>query len=174
MSTTTPEVTEPTPPPVQQPYVDYWGTDEEKNWYFPDGIQYMTIKKMDEGAKSRFQKLTSTDMVIDRNQDTRVKIDPAAERHALITASVTGWNLMQREKDGSFTPAVFSKQMMTLWLEKADPKIVADLEHEIRMFNPWMLQEMPVEEIDKEIDRLQEMRKKRVEQDAGESTSTTK
>lgn len=156
-------------------YADYWGTDEQIKHFLPDGKQYFVIQVMNEGAKAKFQKMTNQDLVVGRDQTATVKMDPARERHELIKASVVNWNLMQKDKkDGQFYPAPFSVRSLESWLEVAPPKIVEDLEYAIRMANPWMQAEMTVEEIDKEIDRLQEVRKQVREREMGESVSANK
>lgn len=155
-------------------YVDYWGTDETHKHYLPDGKQYFEFKIMDEGARTKFQKLTNSDLTVMRDGQAKVKMDPATERHTLIKESVIGWNLMQRYPDGSWQPAPWSKQTLTQWLEKAPPKIVDELEFAIRKANPWMQADMSVDEIDKEIDRLVDLKKDVVAREAGESTSGSK
>jgi len=150
-------------------YADYWGTDETHKHFLPDGTQYFEFKIMNEGDKAKFQKLTNSDLVVDRNNTARVKMDPVAERHTLIKTSVTDWLLF---KDSQ--PVAFSKQLLEKWLEVAPPKIVEDLEHAIRMANPWMQAEMTVEMIDEQIERLYEQRKQVVERAAGESGSANK
>lgn len=148
---------------------DYWGTDEVHKHFLPDGKQFFEFKIMNEGDKVKFQKLTNQDLIVGRDQSARVKVAPEAERHTLIKTSLTGWYLL---KDGE--SILFSKQMLEKWLDVAPPKIVEELEYAIRLANPWMQSEMSVEEIDKEIDRLHEVRKQVVEREAGEAASATK
>lgn len=153
---------------------DYWGSDEQVKHYLPDGKQFFVIQIMNEGAKSKFQKMTNSDLVVGRDNTATVKMDPARERHELIKASVIDWYLMQKEKDGSWSPAPFSKRNLEAWLDVAPPKIVEDLEFAIRVANPWLQSEMTVEEIDKEIDRLETLRKQVKEREAGETSSADK
>src|SRR4051812_24981941 len=64
---------------------NYWGTDETTNVYLPDGKQYVVVKPMDEGAKTKFQKMTSRDVVLQQKTgDAKMSVDPAGERHLLI------------------------------------------------------------------------------------------
>lgn len=148
---------------------DYWGTDETERFVFPDGVTYIEFKIMNEGAKSKFQKMTSQNLTVSRTGDATVKIDPAKERHELIITSVTGWNLV---KEGA--PILFSRQMLERWLEVAPPRLVEDLEFKIRTANPWLQQDMTVEEIDKELERLGELREQAREREAGEAGSANK
>jgi hypothetical protein len=167
--------TAPHPESQQVEYVDYWGTDEQIKHFLPDGKQYFVINIMNEGAKSKFQKMTNQDLVVGRDNTATVKMDPARERHELIKASVVDWHIMQRDKnDGNFYPAPFSRKSLEMWLEVAPPKIVEDLEYAIRMANPWMQADMTVEDIDKEIDRLNELRRDVRARELGESDSANK
>lgn len=163
------EVAVQTEPDQAVQYANYWGTDERKKHFLPDGTQYFEFQIMNEGAKSRFQKLTNTDLKVGRDNTATVKMDPVAERHTLIKTSVVDWLLY---KDGQ--PILFGKQMLEKWLEVAPPKIVEDLEQAIRLANPWMQAEMTLEGIDEEMDRLIELRKTIVEREAGEASSVTK
>lgn len=161
-------------PEVQ--YEDYWSVDETIKHYLPDGKQYFEIQPMNEGAKTKFQKLTNRDIVMSqkREGEARISVDPAGERHALIKHSVVGWNLMQKSPDGSWSPAPFSSRTLESWLEVAPPHIVEDLEHAIRMANPWLQAEQTVEAIDEEIERLYEVRKQLLAEQEGEESSATK
>lgn len=175
MSIATPEVDPTTVPQSDaQPdamsgAVDYWGFEDTKRHMLPDGVQYFDFKVMNEGDKVQFQKLTNQDLKIGRDQSATVRVDPATERHTLIKTSVTGWHLL---KGGEVVG--FSKQMLEKWLTVAPPKIVEELELAIRKANPWMQADMTLEEVDKELDRLHELRRDIVEREAGEGASATK
>ncbi|QEM40903.1 MAG: tail assembly chaperone [Phage AS32] len=161
--------------PEVEAVANYWGTDEKHKHYLPDGIQYFEFKIMNEGDKSKFQKLTNSDLVVGRDQTAKVKMDPVAERHTLIETSVTDWNLYMPKKDGSgMEQATFNSTMLKNWLQVAPPKIVEDLEFAIRKANPWMQAEQTVEMIDEEIERLYELRKSALEREAGEGDSASK
>lgn len=178
-----------TPEPITTGYADvdpgfedYWGVQETLRFTLPDGKQYFEIQPMDEGAKTRFQKLTNKGIRLNqRTQDAHLDADPADERHTLIKESVVSWRIMQKDAEGRWSelpcPPDDRQRKRTLEqfiLEKFNPKVIQDLEYFIRVNNPWMQAEMDVEEIDKEIERLQTLRKQRIEHEAGESASATK
>jgi len=161
---------------AEQIVADYWGTDEFFRYHFPDGLehtdpkhQYIECKVMNEGEKSKFQKLTNTDLTVNRDNTAKVKVDPVAERHTLIKVSVVGWNMF---KGGE--PVGYSPQLVDKWLTVAPPKIVEELERKIRLSNPWMQAEMTLEGIDEELERLYELRKQVAERNAGEAGSANK
>lgn len=153
---------------------NYWGVDSFDRWFLPDGVQYFQFKIMNEGEKVQFEKLTNNDLVVNRDQSARVKVDPSAARHALIKTCVNDWLLYAPDAGGQLAEAKFAKPLLEKWLTVADPKLVEELEFAIRMANPWMQAEMSVEEIDKEIDRLHDVRKQLIEKAAGEASSATR
>ena len=173
-----PDPLSPDNPAVVEEYVDYFGFGEGNEFTLPDGKQKIFFKVMNEGERKKFQQLTNRDIRFNQaTRDAHLKADPASERWALIENSVTGWTLKRRTNRG-WEDAPFSSgspgSELTRWLEKANPKIVDDLEFAIRMANPWMQQDMSVEEIDKEFERLVELRKQAVERERGESDSSGK
>lgn len=153
--------------------VDYFGFDKSHVFTMPNGRQQIFFKSMNEGAKADFQKTTSRDLRVQRSSgDALVKMDQAAERHTLIMKSVTGWTLRRRNpKTQAWENAPFDQSTLRRFLDTADPQIIEDLEKEIRKANPWMLDEMSVEEIDKEIASLQEMRAAAVKREEGKGNS---
>lgn len=145
--------------------VDYFGFAEEHRYTFPDGKSYITFQSLNEGAKAKFQKESSRDLVLERQSgNARVKMDAAADRHALIKAACTGWNLKRGGEDVPFNPIQLND-----FLTLANPRIVDELELAIRKANPWLLAEMTSEDIDKEIENLLEMKKIAQERERGES-----
>lgn len=160
-------------------YEDYFGFSDVKRWYFPDHRQYIDFQVMNEGQKANFQRKTNRDLVVERNTgNARMKVDQATERHTLLTESVVGWNVFRRTASGEFEPVTFSKGSpganFEQWLNSTNPKLVEDLEKEIRKANPWLLADMTVEDIDREIANLQEMREATAKREAGEDDSSNK
>jgi hypothetical protein len=149
--------------------VDYFGFAKSEQFLLPDGRQYIEFQVMNEGLKAKFQKQTGRDLVIQRNQDARMRMDPAQERHELIKASVTDWNMYR-----GGTPVPYTKKALSDFLELADPKIIEDLETAIRKANPWLLSDMKSEDIRREIDNLEEMYQAAVEREQGEVSSSSR
>ena len=158
----------PEPPPVQQQpaQADYFGFQETHKHYLPDKVSYFEFITMNEGAKAKYQKSTSRDLVLERTSgNARMKVDPATERHELITACVIDWNLTRGDE-----PVKFNRVQLGDFLTLASPRIVEDLEKAIRKVNPWLLAEMTVEDIDREIENLKEMRDVAEERERGEAS----
>lgn len=161
--------------------VDYWGFEEIKRFTLPDGIQYIEHKVLTEGDKARYQKNTSRDMSISRNTgEAKIKTDPGADRQALLMVAVTGWKMYRGRDPQTGAPAEvpFNKTgknpALEQWLNGANPRIVEDLERDIRKANPWLMGDMTVEDIDREIESLQEMRVVAEEREAGNASSGSK
>lgn len=182
-NTTLPDGTEFQEPIIAgESYENYWGVDETFKFYLPDGKQFFEIKPMNEGAKSKFQKITNKGVRMNqRTQDATIDVDPANERHTLIKESVVSFFIMQKGPDGSWSeypcpPAGDSrfKNSLQMLLDQFNPKAIQDLEFFIRTKNPWMQADMDVEQIDEEIDRLTQLRKDVMEQKAGESSSANR
>lgn len=165
-------------PAVVEIYEDYFGFGDQQIFTLPDGKQTITFKVMNEGERSAFQKKTSRDIKFNRaTSDAAIRADPAEERRELIMTSVTGWTLKRRGPSG-WTDAPFSGgkpgSELDQWLKVANPKVIDDLEMAIRKANPWMQADMTTEEIDKEIDRLTDLRAQVAERERGESASSSR
>lgn len=161
------EVVEEPSIPVQQ---DYFGFGKRFKFYLPDGVTYIEYKEMTEGDRAKFQSLTSRDMTLERRSgNARIAVNPAEERHALIKSAVSNWNLKRAGR-----VCDFSLRMLDDFLQLADPAIIDSLEEEIRKANPWLTSDMTVEDIDKEIENLQEMREEVIKRKEGESVSRSK
>lgn len=143
-------------------YVDYFGFDETRKYMLPDGKQYIEFKALTEGQRARYESATSRDIRFNRRtDDAAIRMDAAADRKALIEASVVGWN-MWRVVNGQPQPVAFSNNgtpgcSLNQWLNGANPRLVNELIAMIRSANDWMVEDMTPEMIREEIVRLQEM-----------------
>lgn len=163
----TPPTFEAAPPSAQ---IDYFSFQSETKHYLPDGISYVVIAAMNEGDKTKFQKKTQRDIVLERQSgNARMKMDAASDRHELIEACVKDWNFTRNGLPVRFEPRAL-KDFLTL----ADPKIVEGIEIAIRKANPWLLGEMKSEDIQKEIDNLNDLLEIALEREAGEASSGSK
>lgn len=151
--------------PVQ---VDYFSYSENANVLLPDGVSFVTIKKLNEGDRKKYQNATNREIALaSRGGDAKVRLAPGDDRHALLKASIIGWNLSQ---GGNIVP--FTNQALEMFLQRTDPVIVDLLEKEIRKFNPWLLGELTVEQIQTEIDALEEMKHAKLREDEGKLFSS--
>lgn len=168
-------------------YEDYWGVQETFTYFLPDGKQFFEIKPMDEGAKTRFQKMTNKGIRMNqRTQDAHLDIDPSDERHTLLKESIVGWKIMQRDpkaeggwselpcpEDENRRKRVIADNFASQEA-KFNPKVIQDLEFFIRTSNPWMQADMDMEELEKERERIDLLIKQKKEHEAGELVSANK
>lgn len=157
-------------------YQDYYGFDETHDFFLPDGKQHITFRPMTEGDRARYEAQTSRDVKFNRRtDDAAIRMNPAEDRHALIVASVTGWHLVRRNRHGKFEPVPFSKGSngaeLEKWIAATNPRIINDLVDAIRSKNPWMTENMTVEAIDQEMDKLRELREEALAREAAGKAS---
>lgn len=163
----------------EEVYEDYFGFDAKHQFFLPDNKQYIEFQVMDEGRKAKFQMMTNRDVVLERQSgNARMKVDPASERHELLKNSVTGWRMMRKNSNNQWEPVPFSigspGAEFEKWLNRANPSIVEDLEKAIRKANPWLIGEMTVEDIDREMDNLRELREAAIKREQGNDSSSSK
>lgn len=161
-------------PVILEDYEDYFGFAQQVAFTLPDGKQQIFFAVMNEGAKTRYQQKTNKDIHINQQtRDSRIKIDPAGDRHALLDESIVGWSLKTKNNRGEWVDAPFSKgtpgSELSKWLAVANPALIEKLEDAIRKANPWMQDDMTVEQIDEEIERLGELRKGVIEKSEKEA-----
>jgi len=164
--------TSPSAAPVEDDqYQSYWGFNITDTWFFPDGKQYITFKKLTEGERSKYQMQVNRDITVERTSgNARMRVDQATDRHALLSQAVTGWNL-KRLNNGTWLDVPFSKGSpganFEQWLQVADPGLVNELEKAVRKLNPWLTNELSVSELDEMIADLQQQREDAVKREAG-------
>lgn len=160
-------------------YENYFAFDEKTKWYFPDGKQWIEFKKLTEGDRAKYLKATRSDVRVNqRSGDAFLPFDQSAERKELLLASITDWLLVSfvggRPQMVPFQPGGAKGGAVAQWIDRADPSVLGQLEKAMRKVNPWLLAEMSVEQIDKEIVDLQELRVEAEKREAEEGNSASK
>lgn len=139
---------------------DYFGVAETHRTLLPDGVSFIEWKVMTEGERRRYLNATNREVKLQKGSgDTVVNMRPGDDRWHLLTTAIVGWNL---KRNNAAVP--FSKQSLEEWLNVAPPRIVDLVEKEIRRGNPWLLADMSVEDIDREIASLNEMRETKLKE----------
>jgi hypothetical protein len=159
-------------PTVISGAVDYFGFDVTERFMLPDGVQYVELKKLTEGDRRNYLAATNKDVRISRaTGDASMKMVTGEERAALLEQAIVGWNLQRTGSSGNLEPVTFSKgskgSTLNQFLDKADPSLLDKIELKVRQMNPWLMDNMSVEDIDKQIDELQRLREIAVEREAG-------
>lgn len=155
---------------------DYFGFDEVLQIILPDGKSVIEHKVMNEGQRTQYLNAINRDVRVQKaTGDLVTRLRPGDERRELLKAAIVGWNLVRKNtKTGVVEPVGFTQQTCDQWLKAASPKIVDLVEKEVRKANAWLLADLSVEDIDKEIAELYELREKKVEEEAGNAASSSK
>lgn len=161
-------------PEPAESFEDYFsGFGRSEKYILPDGVQYIEFQLMNEGQKAKYQRETRSAINIDRKTDqASVMPDPSRERHALIEYSVCDWLLYSKSKQtGDKVSVMFNKANLKAFLANANPAIIEGLEEAIRKANPWMIDDISAEELDKQIEELTELRDRKRNLEAEKSNS---
>jgi hypothetical protein len=149
---------------------DYFAFDIYGRTMFPDGVSYVEHQVMNEGARRKYLNAVNRDVRLEKKtQDAILNMRPGEERTELLKACIVGWNLTRNGQ-----PVPFNMQNLNDFLMRANPSIINLIEKDIRLANPWLLNEMTLEDIDKEIADLQDLRAKKVEEESGKELSRVK
>lgn len=151
--------------PYQATQADYFGFEELRTLELTDGVSYVQHKILNEGERRKYLNAVNRDVRIQRaTGDAVMRMSPGDEKKALLEAALVGWNLQRAGQ-----PVPFTKHSVNEFLDKADPRVIDLIEKEVRKANSWLQAEMSVEDIDREITQLQELRTKKVEEEEGKA-----
>lgn len=153
---------------TQHQQQSYFGFDERFQVVLPDGISFIEHKVLNEGARKVYLDNLNREVAIKKvSGDAHMKLQSGSDKHRLLEAAICGWNLLDKD----LNPLTFSKgspgSTLMQFLEQASPSIIDLIEKDIRKHNPWLMSEMSVEDIDKQIEELHEMREVKVKEEAG-------
>jgi hypothetical protein len=149
---------------VERTQQSYFGFEETHRVPLPDGISFIEHKTLNEGSRRKYLNTVNRDIMLQRTTGNAImRTQQGDEKHALLEAAICGWNLIGKHNE----PLMFDKNKLQQFLSQANPKIIDLIEKDIRKKNPWLLAEMTVEDIDKEIANLTEMRETKVKEEEG-------
>lgn len=146
---------------------DYFGFEQTERFTFPDGRSYVDLQVLNEGQRRKYLNASSRELTLKRNSgDARLKMATGDDKYELLKVAIVSWNLVS---NGS--PVIFNPQTLDRFLANANPRVIDDIEKQVRKMNPWLLAEMTVAQIDEEIGSLQELRAVKVAEEVGKGTS---
>jgi hypothetical protein len=149
--------------PVQ---VDYFGFEETEVVLLPDGVSYVEIKILTEGDRRKYLNSVNREVRLQKaSGDAIMNLSTGEERHALLSAAICGWNL---KRGGQ--PVPFSPTNLKDFLTKANPKVIDEIEAQVRKSNPWLTADVSVEDIDQQIRELEELREQKVKEAEGKDS----
>lgn len=142
----------------------YFGFEETHQCFLPDGKSFIEHKTLNEGARRAYLNKVNRDIMLQRTTGNAVmRMQQGEEKHMLLEQAITGWNLIGLQGE----PLVFTTNKLQEFLKKADPKIVDLIEKDVRKYNVWLMADLSVEDIDKQISELNEMRDAKIKEDEG-------
>lgn len=151
--------------PVQ---ANYFGFTQTHKVMFPDGVTWVQHATLNEGGRRAYLDAVNREVRLQKTSgDAIMKMATGTERKVLLEAAIVGWNMLG--PDGK--PMTFSKDSggstLSQFLTVADPSIIDIIEKDVRKKNVWLMADLSVEDIDKQIAELYEMREIKVKEDAG-------
>lgn len=148
--------------PVQS---DYFGVDVTEKVTLPDQKSWVKIRKLDEGQRISYVNKSNREVRLNRRtQDAYMQMAAGEDRKNLLRVAIVDWNLIRGGQ-----PVSFGEAELEVFLTKADPEILNVIEKGVRKLNPWLLADLSVADIDKEIADLYELRAIRVKEEQGNS-----
>lgn len=155
----------PTSEPVPE---DYFGFEEIHRVMLPDGISWVEHKTLNEGQRRKFLNATNRGVRIKKGSgDAEMNFAPGTEKAALLNTAIVNWQMYRKGATVSFTPREKDN-----FLEQAPPRIIDIIHKDIVKKNSWLMTEMSIEDIDKEIESLQELRQVKVDEEEGKDVSS--
>ncbi len=146
--------------PVQD---DYFAFDQTERVMLPDGVSYIDIKILNEGARRKYLNSVNREVKLQKaTGDAVMKLASGDERKAILESSICGWNLTR-----AGAPVPFTAGEVTNFLSRANPKLIDIIEKKVRELNPWLAGDITIEDIDQQIAELTELRAQKVAEEEG-------
>lgn len=154
-------------PTTQRVQQSYFGFEETHRCMLPDGVSYIEHRTLNEGSRKQYLNSVNREVAIKRaSGDAVMKMAAGEEKHSLLKQAMCGWNLI--DIDGS--PKPFQKREVNEFLESANPKIIDLIEKDVRKYNTWLMADMSVEDLRKQIEELEEMIEAKEKEDEGKDS----
>lgn len=167
-------------PTVEVSFVDYFAEPESHTFYLPDGKQFFVFQELREGGKALYEKITNREGIkVQRvTGEAKLPIDPAIQRQTLIRVSVVDANIWYPGNNGNWEQLKFDtirqRENNKFWdrvFEKFPASIIDELHKQIEKVNPWLAADDDVEAIQKQIDDLEERKRRAEEEEAKKNFS---
>ena len=118
-----------------------------------DGQTTVTVKRLNEGERRDFMKSTQKPLKVSQaDQTVEMMPDMVGTRHALIKAALTDWNF---EVGGA--PLPFNPGNVRRLLDEGDPAVIDEIEEAARETNPWLLDDVSLDDLLDQREKLDEM-----------------
>jgi hypothetical protein len=149
--------------PYEKVQADYFAIGDDVTTYLPDGVSWVTHKTLTEGDRRKYLGKVNRDMKLQKGTgDAIMRLAAGEDRAALLSVAITGWNLIRNGQS-----VKFDDRSRDQFLTSGPVAIVELIEKAVKANNPWLTQDMTVEDIDAEIASLQDLRAEVAEREAG-------
>jgi hypothetical protein len=167
---------------VETSFTDYFAEPERHTFYLPDGKQFFVFQECREGQKALYEKITNREGIkVQRSTgEAKLPIDPAIQRQTLIKVSVVDSYIVypaagnsgkwEELRFDSMRPASNQKFWERVF-ERFPASIIEDLHKAIEKVNPWLAADDDPEAIQKQIDDLEERKRRAQEEEAKKNFS---
>jgi hypothetical protein len=153
-------------------YDDYFGFQERHRVTLPDGVSWVEHQTLNEGARRRYLNDQNREVKVQKvTGDAILKMQTGEERASLLKAAIVNWDLRRLdEKTKELVVVPFSDQRLRDFLEKAPPSAIDPIEKDVRKHNPWLLADVTVEDIDRQIKELNDMKEQKIREAEGKGS----
>lgn len=144
------------------PRIDVFGGSITDKVELGDDVSWIEVKRMNEGERRKYLSAIQRPMKVSKTGEAEINFNPGADREALLQATIIDWNIMANDEE-----FVFSTNAVRIFMNSADVSIVDKVEEAARNINPWLLDEVSVEQLDDQIEELTKMRDDKLAEEAG-------
>lgn len=153
--------------------VDYFDFAEEHTVYLPGSkTQFVQHRTLNESARRDYMNQQNREVRLQKSSgDAILKMATGKEQLSLLRAAVCGWNLVRKNsKTGEMESVPYSDTKRNEFFDKANPVVIDAIMNDIRKHNPWLLADVTIEDIDKQIEELNELRANKVKEAEGKES----
>lgn len=145
----------------------YFGFERTEQHFLPDGVSFIEHRILNEGRRKMYLDAVQKDVRIGKaSGDAFLKLQSGTEKHILLEAAICGWSLI--DESGADVP--FNTRNLKRFLNDTDPKLIDGIEKAVRKANTWLMADLSVEDIQKQIDDLEEMKAAKIAEDEGKDS----
>ncbi len=156
---------EATSTPVQ---ANYFGFAQTHRVMLPDNESWVEHNTLNEGGRRQYLDAVNREVRLQKTTgDAIMKMASGSERKILLEAAIVNWNLVGPDGKAMGFSKGSGGSALSQFLDKADPSIIDIIEKDVRKKNPWLMADLSVEDIDKQISELQEMRDVKIKEEEG-------
>lgn len=151
--------------------VNYYGGDVTDRYEFPDGVQWVEVKEFTEGDRRKYLMAINKDIRVERQSGNAYLHNTAGvDRYELLQIAIIDWNLYKPDSEGKMNLVKYNQHELRIFLQQGKPSLFEKIELKVRALNPWLMQDLTIEQIDEQIEQLQETKEIMLREEAGKES----